>query len=710
MRCSIGFAAIDFKASRGAVPALLCLALLATASVPCKADDLVDVSALSRLPGAQDDPDHASSSDDARYNVPGSVAATVVAVKALFAAGGWKPFLRPLETFSARDMEFKKGPQGVSVDVTMVAGHPDLSGVTYNPNRLIVDLPLPEGASDIVYEEHRPYLNCIGTGTIDATLDFFQKNLFAAGWSALSATDAVAHWPNAKLEQTGADRAVAYYIRDDQRPILVALQQRSDSRIKVEIKVAPFAEPQFLDAGREEAGLPVPKAAIASGGSGGDARSEVTADIPAEISTALAFYRRELTSRNWQEQAQGAVINPDEVGLTFTSPDGTVTLKLTHAYDLTTANLVLQVSPAVLAARAKAKKDADDQFMKDAQDLVNTAIASDAKRAASAQASDGPAQALAVLADSKLPVPLPETATDVDYDSGRLEFNSSSSFNTVVAFYRSVMKPLGWKSQPSVINAPNLVELDFSKGGKDVAFTIMRMGNGVNVTADGSALESADAKAAAADAGAQSSAAAAPATTQDLEAEDSGGLPVPKDHTMSEGSQTPFRHQITASVPADLPAVLAFYRRELGKLNWTEAKGAAVSVDSAVVMFSSSDGPAVLKLGRGSGETSVNLAVRNADAAAKAGILPKAGQAKILFGNALPAEAAITINNKTVKVSGGAGTKGPDGPALDLAPGKYPYSIKMASKPGQNDNVEVGADETWGLLIGPGGALPMQMY
>ena len=118
----------------------------------------------------------------------------------------------------------------------------------------------------------------------------------------------------------------------------------------------------------------------------------------------------------------------------------------------------------------------------------------------------------------------------------------------------------------------------------------------------------------------------------------------------------------------------------------------------------------MLKLGRKDGETSVDLAVRNPQAAAKAGIMPKAGQAKMLFGNALPAEAAVTIDNKTVKVSGGVGTKGPDGPSLDLAPGKYSYSIKLPGGPAQREDVEIGADETWGLLIGPGGALPMQMY
>jgi hypothetical protein len=44
----------------------------------------------------------------------------------------------------------------------------------------------------------------------------------------------------------------------------------------------------------------------------------------------------------------------------------------------------------------------------------------------------------------------------------------------------------------------------------------------------------------------------------------------------------------------------------------------------------------------------------------------------------------------------GAGTKKPDGPTLDMPPGKYPYSIKLPGKPPQ---VELGADETLGLMV-----------
>ena len=76
----------------------------------------------------------------------------------------------------------------------------------------------------------------------------------------------------------------------------------------------------------------------------------------------------------------------------------------------------------------------------------------------------------------------------------------------------------------------------------------------------------------------------------------------------------------------------------------------------------------------------------------------------------MPNEATMTFNNKAVKIKGGAGTKAPDGPTLDVKPGKYKFSIKPAGKPAQTEEIEVGADETWGLMIGPGGVLPMQAY
>jgi hypothetical protein len=675
---------------------------------------VVDVRRLPRLEGAKEDPAR-SSSDNVIYSVPGSLPTTTAALNKLLAADGWKEYVAPLEKRHSTLAFFKRGRQGLSVSYTISVGKnettTDQTTVYYSPTRLRFALAVPDDATDIVFDENRPYLNLNTAGTVDGTLDFYRKELAAMGWSPLSATDSAAHWPNAKLEEKIANGTIAYFIRGTQRPIVLTLQRSGDGKINAEIKVPPFAEAQTLEADKDVFGLPRPKLTKTSGYNGGSTEHEVYAHVLAEVGTVLAFYRRELAARNWKEETQGADVKPDGVTLNYTSPEGPAVLRLSHKYDLTIVSLVQHVAPKPAAkVEASPKADTVNDVMKEMQQMMRDAGLPQQSSPQAAPAPKAPEAALRKLAENKAPVPMPDTAEDVEFDAadGKLEFNSASGVKAVADFYRSAMKDQGWDSRSSVINNANMVVLNFAKAGKAVSLTIMRMGNKTNVSADAPGLKQAvtsDAPSAIA------APANAPATAEDLVAEESGGLPLPKRHTMSAGGQTPFRRDLKASVPLSLTDVLGFYRRELGKLNWKEeTQGAVVAAEKAVITYASPDGPAVLKLGRKDGATSVDLVVKNPDAVAKAGIMPKPGQAKIMFGNINTAEAAITFNNKTIKVAAGAGTKGPDGPILDLPPGKYKYSIKLPGKPIQNDEVEIGADETWGLMIGPGGVLALQAY
>jgi hypothetical protein len=80
-------------------------------------------------------------------------------------------------------------------------------------------LAAPDDATDMVFDQNRPYLNLNTAGTIDATRDFYSKQLVASGWMPLSAADAATKWPNAKL-----DGALAYYDRGNKRPIMLSMQ------------------------------------------------------------------------------------------------------------------------------------------------------------------------------------------------------------------------------------------------------------------------------------------------------------------------------------------------------------------------------------------------------------------------------------------------------------------------------------------------------
>src|SRR6185436_390766 len=63
-----------------------------------------------------------------------------------------------------------------------------------------------------------------------------------------------------------------------------------------------------------------------------------------------------------------------------------------------------------------------------------------------------------------------------------------SSPQEIAAFYRGALKPLGFKEIPTPIDNASMVSLDFSRSGKRMHITIMRMGAKTNVRAYGDAL------------------------------------------------------------------------------------------------------------------------------------------------------------------------------------------------------------------------------
>jgi hypothetical protein len=60
------------------------------------------------------------------------------------------------------------------------------------------------------------------------------------------------------------------------------------------------------------------------------------------LDSVLAFYRRELTQRRWQEDTKSAVIKPDTAMLAFKGPGGPAMLKLERRNDETTVSLVVR--------------------------------------------------------------------------------------------------------------------------------------------------------------------------------------------------------------------------------------------------------------------------------------------------------------------------------------------------------------------------------
>jgi hypothetical protein len=198
------------------------------------------------------------------------------------------------------------------------------------------------------------------------------------------------------------------------------------------------------------------------------------------------------------------------------------------------------------------------------------------------------------------------------------------------------------------------------------------------------------------------------------------GLPRPKPWLLTTAKNSPFIEAVHIETPLDLAGVLRFYRLELSKRGWSENGGAVVEPGGAVIAFTTSDGPALLRLSHQNDRTIADLSLRK-PAATNAGILPMPGQVRLLLGNATDEEAVITINEQTIKLAARAGAKLTDAPEtgrkspksqeINLQPGKYKVTLKVASGAAQNREFEVAADETWGLLAGPAGVpLPVHLY
>ncbi|HLH87256.1 MAG TPA: hypothetical protein VKX28_02255 [Xanthobacteraceae bacterium] len=210
-------------------------------------------------------------------------------------------------------------------------------------------------------------------------------------------------------------------------------------------------------------------------------------------------------------------------------------------------------------------------------------------------------------------------------------------------------------------------------------------------------------------------------TSDDLEVELSKvtGLPLPKGRVVTTEINSAFIKSVHVETPFDLAPLLGFYRDALRQRGWTESDGAIVVPDHAVIAFTTPDGPALLRLVHQHGQTIADLSLRKPAAVAKTDMLPSPGQVKLMLGNATDEAAAITINGQTIKLAARAGRdladetgrRSPDSPQIDLPPGKYTVTLKVASRAAQNREFEVGAGETWGLLVGPAGVpLPMHLY
>ncbi|MFN3745555.1 MAG: hypothetical protein ACK4TL_12690 [Hyphomicrobiaceae bacterium] len=322
-----------------------------------------------------------------------------------------------------------------------------------------------------------------------------------------------------------------------------------------------------------------------------------------------------------------------------------------------------------------------------------------------------PASAAPSRASVNPPIPLPERATNQKFDAtrGTFEFKSPLSVEVLADFYRSELTQAGWTLTPKGINRPTMIGLVFEREDTSLTVTVARIGNATHVMAQGDALVSAKATGDDAMSKARTEAGRAQAHPV-LEVMESHGLPVPRPNSSVGRVTSLFRYEAMAVVPAPAEAVLAFYRKELAARGWKEVGQVQRSDATTAAEFNAPDGPARLTLLSKGDETHITLAVRKEAEARKSGLLPKPGMARLLFGSLPDVAGKVSIAGRTIDVPAGVGTKGTDGPSIELKPGAHRVVVRIAGKPPFEETITIGANEIWGLLIGPNGGLPLQAY
>ena len=387
---------------------------------------------------------------------------------------------------------------------------------------------------------------------------------------------------------------------------------------------------------------------------------ELLFSSPSDVATLLAFYRSALSDDNWQEETDTALVN-DALAYTSFDRDGETIGVTIIAFDgASEATIDLSGAPSLSGS------DAGDEDMAGGSGYT--------------------------IADW----PTPSDATNIDVTGDTLTFNSALSLAEIAEFYRPTFETMDLGTS-CLDDAADYTSISCSYSNGDIAVNFFAFegfdDTEVEIEFTNYALETP----------AQST-----AGTGELGVENKDGFPMPDDYTSyaSEGSN--FRTSIEASSPSDLGTLTEFFQTQLADSGWTLEDGEGTDT-SATLRFSGPDGDLTLDLTAGD-ETTISMVLKDAAAAEEAGILPPAGQARVYLVNFADIDLTVSINGEEIDVAAGAGMESPeDAPTLDLSPGEYEVTTTVDGN-SVTDQITLGADEVWGLLLDEQGALPLQMF
>lgn len=303
-------------------------------------------------------------------------------------------------------------------------------------------------------------------------------------------------------------------------------------------------------------------------------------------------------------------------------------------------------------------------------------------------------------------VPVPSEATEVDRngDIEMITYRSALEPNAVQEYYQAELGKLGWEMDDeeswmvegvgslTFANGDDAFRIAVQDGRPDSRTRMIVMGEGVawgnSYGEDFEPLEQ-------------------PEETGPLAAHEDYEYPVPADCESIASGGTPFLTSVEAKIRRSFDDVTEFYRRELPARGWTKT----VSEDGTpgerlVLELDGERGPLTLVLRKKRKDTVIEMTSRDTAAAREAGVLPEPGQSKLLLGNMdEQVDAIVLVDGEERQVAAGTGAADPSlALSLPLAPGAHEVTIKMKGEEDQVESIELGADETWAVMVIGSGA------
>ncbi len=614
------------------------------------------------------------------------------------AAQGWQEYTMPNTATAnnpdSQNLMFIQNGLELSAFIGVAPAQGNKTSVQYTTLLLPLDMPIYDEALNLEYDKHTPYLSYKTATDLETLTDFYLAEMSSLGWTELPEIATVS------LEQVNLFFVGQKFYTNDAEELTVRLELTVvDGQTKVTLYQVEADEIYAAEDSQTEGDT----LADNSTSTGTDTDTSdmpaflvpdevnnldyypgesLTYDIIIDMETLLDFYRQALTKTGWEESY--AFIDESYSDLEFVMGDEYVYIQL-NKYSDDELFALIDFSGAPSISGGAAQSSGDEQTVADSS------------------SADMPT------------LPTPDDAENVVYDAdfGEISYTSPSAIETLVAFYRETLSAEGWQEDEffSLVDETTAF-VEFTQNEDTLFFTMF------NDSSNGQTEVSIDVSTAQALLGSDDSTSDTASTTdsgpltadQDYE----GDFPLPANYTGYSAGSSDFSQELETGSPSDLPTVLAFYLTELEALGWQPVSDTAATADTVAktVTFEGPDGELTLDLQVSDGETQIVIRAKNRAAAEAMGVLPPAGQALIILGNWDDAELVLTIADKTFTLPPYAGEEAPDPDLMiDLPPGSYAYTLTDADG---NEiealTIEVGADETWGLIVGLDGALPLQLY